>query len=135
MAARAHGRGHRDGRKALRRGRGIVPRSIAGDFALGLLPDLARAYDLGGHADSALAVYARYVAESQFGRLASDALYLGPSLKRLGELYEQKGDRDNAAKAYARFIELWKNADAELQPHVAEARRRLEKLAPVEKAR
>jgi tetratricopeptide (TPR) repeat protein len=99
------------------------------------LPDLARAYDLGGHADSALAVYARYAAGSQFGRLATDAVYLGPSLKRLGELYEEKGDRDNAAKAYARLVELWKNADPELQPHVTEARRRLEKLAPVEKPR
>jgi tetratricopeptide (TPR) repeat protein len=99
------------------------------------LPDLARAYDLGGHVDSALAVYARYAAGSDYGRLNTDATYLGPSLKRLGELYEEKGDRDNAAKAYARFIELWKNADPELQPHVTEARRRLEKLAPVEKPR
>ena len=104
-------------------------------FPWARLPDLARAYDLGGHADSALAVYARYAAGSEFGRLTSDATYLGPSLKRLGELYEEKGDRDNAAKAYARFIELWKNADAELQPHVIEARRRLEKLTPVEKPR
>jgi tetratricopeptide (TPR) repeat protein len=99
------------------------------------LPDLARAYDLGGHADSALAVYARYAAGSEYGRLGTDATYLGPSLKRLGELYEARGDRDNAARAYARFIELWKDADPDLQPQVAEARRRLSKLTLVEKPR
>ena len=92
------------------------------------LPDLARAYDLGGHADSAIAVYARYAAGSEYGRLATDAIYLGPSLKRLGELYEAKGDRDNAAKEYTRFVELWKNADPELQASVSDARARLTKL-------
>jgi tetratricopeptide (TPR) repeat protein len=92
------------------------------------LPDLARAYDLGGHADSALAVYARYAASSEFLQLATDATYLGPSLKRLGELYEAKGDRDNAAKQYARFVELWKNADPELQASVSDAKARLAKL-------
>ena len=57
------------------------------------------------------------------------------ALQRLGELYEAKGDAANAAKAYREFIELWKNADPELQPRVAEAKRRLAKLAPVEKPR
>jgi tetratricopeptide (TPR) repeat protein len=99
------------------------------------LPDLARAYDLGGHADSAIAVYARYAAGTEFGRLGTDATYLGPSLKRLGELYEAKGDRDKAVSYFARFIDLWKNADPELQPRVAEARARLAKLTQVEKPR
>jgi tetratricopeptide (TPR) repeat protein len=97
-------------------------------FPWARLPDLARAYDLGGHADSAIAVYARYAAGSEYGRLATDAIYLGPSLKRLGELYEAKGDRDNAAKEYARFVELWKNADPELQGSVTDAKARLVKL-------
>ena len=97
------------------------------------LPDLARAYDLGGKADSAIAVYARYAAGSEFGRLPSDALYLAPSVKRLGELYEAKGDRDNAIKQYTRFVELWKNADPELQPKVIEVKDRLRKLTPVER--
>jgi tetratricopeptide (TPR) repeat protein len=92
------------------------------------LPDLARAYDLGGHADSATAAYARYAAGTEPGRLPTDAIYLGPSLKRLGELYEAKGDRDNAAREYARFVELWKNADPELQGSVTDAKARLVKL-------
>ena len=99
------------------------------------LPDLARAYDLAGNADSALAVYARYVGTSEYNKLATDAVYLGPSLKRLGELYEAKGDRDNAIKQYTRFVELWKGADPELQPQVAAVRDRLRKLTPVERPR
>ncbi len=55
--------------------------------------------------------------------------------ERLGQLYEAKGNPDRAAEHYRRFIELWKNADPEFQPRVADARRRLAKLTPVEKAR
>jgi hypothetical protein len=36
---------------------------------------------------------------------------------------------------YRAFVEQWKNAEPELQPRVAEVRRRLEALTPVEKAR
>lgn len=94
-----------------------------------------RAHDLAGQSASALAVYARYAATSEFGKLGTDALYLGPSLRRLGELYEAKGDRDNAIAQYTRFVELWKDADPELQPHVNDVRARLRRLAPVERAR
>lgn len=97
------------------------------------LPDLARAYDLAGNTDSALAVYSRYVGTSEFEKLGTDAVYLGPSLKRLGELCEAKGDRDCAIKQYTRFIDLWKSADPELQPQVNTARERLKKLTPVER--
>jgi hypothetical protein len=48
--------------------------------------------------------------------------------KRLGELYEAKGDAQRAASNYLAFIELWKNADPELQPKVLEARQRLAHL-------
>jgi len=101
----------------------------------GRLPDLARAFDLAGNADSAIAIYARYVGFDAFNRLGADATYLGPSQKRLGELYEAKGDRDNAIKQYTAFVELWKNADPELQPQVQQVRERLRKLGQVEKPR
>lgn len=44
----------------------------------------------------------------------------------LAELYERAGNYDAAARNYARFIELWEEADPELRPRVNEARRRLE---------
>jgi tetratricopeptide (TPR) repeat protein len=58
-----------------------------------------------------------------------DAFSLAPSYKRLGELYEAKGDRKKAADYYGKFVDLWKDADAELQPGVAAVRQRLARLA------
>jgi hypothetical protein len=53
---------------------------------------------------------------------------LAPSLRRLGELYEAKGDRANAVAYYSRFVDLWKDADPALQPAVREAKARLARL-------
>ena len=61
-------------------------------------------------------------------RRHTDGLMLAGTLKRAGELYEARGDTARAITAYARFTSLWKNADPELQPRVAEVRQRLESL-------
>ena len=96
-------------------------------------PMLALSYDLGGKPDSALAAYERYLAiNDQFG-LFTEQYHLAPAYKRLGELYEAKGDIANAVKYYREFLELWKNADPELQPKVAEVRRKIARLADVER--
>ena len=95
------------------------------------LPNVARAYDLAGNADSAIAVFSRYV-DALSRNPAADALHLAGSYKRLGELYEAKGDRAKAASHYAKFVELWKNADPELQPKVAEVKKRLARLSDAE---
>ena len=55
--------------------------------------------------------------------------------ERLGQLYEAKGDTIRAVEHYHKFIELWKDADAVLQPRVKAARDRLYRLAPVERPR
>jgi hypothetical protein len=39
-----------------------------------------------------------------------------------------QGDRARAADYYSHFAELWRDADSDLQPRVAEARRRLATL-------
>ncbi len=44
------------------------------------------------------------------------------------KLYEEQGDRDKAIAAYERFIELWSNAEAPLQPQVSDAKRELARL-------
>ena len=58
-------------------------------------------------------------------QLEIDAQYLAFTHQRLGELYAQRGDREKAALHLQKFIELWKDADPELQPQVAEAKRKL----------
>jgi eukaryotic-like serine/threonine-protein kinase len=103
-----------------------------------MLPAIGRAYDLGGNADSAIAVFSRF-ADQRYAGYAYDpsvpATYGAGVIKRLGELYEAKGDRQKAATYYAKFIELWQNADPELQPKVAEVRKRLARLSDTEAKR
>jgi DNA-binding SARP family transcriptional activator len=49
-------------------------------------------------------------------------------LQELGELYEQKGDRTKALERYRTFVDLWQDADPELQPRVREIRERIARL-------
>ena len=80
--------------------------------------------------DSAVALYELYLTPSSGQRLscggwASDwRAYL-----RLAELYEDRSDRVKAVEYYRRFVELWKDADAELQPRVESARAAIARLS------
>jgi tetratricopeptide (TPR) repeat protein len=96
------------------------------------LPSIAQAYDLAGMADSAIAVFSRYV-DAVDRPLGTDYLTLAGSHKRLGELYEAKGDRAKAASHYTKFVALWKDADPELQPQVADVKKRLARLGDSER--
>jgi eukaryotic-like serine/threonine-protein kinase len=92
------------------------------------MPLLARAYDLDGKPDSAIAVYERYVHTPLLERSGADGLFLAGVHKRLGELYEAREQRDKAVQHYRTFIDLWKDADPELQPRVTDARQRVAAL-------
>ena len=95
---------------------------------------LAQAYDRAGKRDSAITTYERYIRTPDIMRLAvilrlgNDGTQLAPAHKRLGELYEQRGDRERARDHYARFVELWKDCDPELRPAVNEVKQRLTQL-------
>lgn len=60
---------------------------------------------------------------------ARDIAYLAPSHLRRGEMHDAAGDMAHAAFHYRRFVELWADADAELQPAVWRARERLAEIA------
>ena len=89
---------------------------------------LSRAYDQANAPDSTIANLERYLATPNIGRIYADSWMLGPAHKRLGELYEAKGDHAKAMSHYTEFVELWERADPDLQPKVAEVRVRLERL-------
>ncbi|HET8836032.1 MAG TPA: serine/threonine-protein kinase [Gemmatimonadales bacterium] len=91
--------------------------------------ELARLNDKAGRTDSALALYDRGIALPSMTRYTYDSYRLPAALKRAGELYEAKGDRAKAADRYRRFVDLWKDADPELQPGVREVRGRIARLA------
>jgi tetratricopeptide (TPR) repeat protein len=97
---------------------------MCGSYELGTIHDRL------GRPDSAIAAFERVAGTPtlESARLL-ESYTLAPSLKRLGELYESRGDRRRAADYYGRFIDLWKNADPELQPAVREVRGRLAQLA------
>jgi tetratricopeptide (TPR) repeat protein len=105
---------------------------------------LGRAFDAAGQTDSAIAEFERYIATPFWAKLTGDdnggigmgdAVVLAGIHKRLGELYEAKGENQKAASHYLAFIELWKNADPALQPKVAEVRQRLARLSNTEPVR
>ena len=90
-------------------------------------PDAARLFQQAGMTDSATAVLERYFALEGF-RAGLVAQYAA-DLRRLGELYEAKGERAKAIEAYGKFVDIWKNADPELQPMVKDARERIARLS------
>jgi eukaryotic-like serine/threonine-protein kinase len=88
---------------------------------------LARAHDLAGRPDSARAYLERYVSTPDFVAVR-DARWLPGVLRRLGEFYEESGEIDRAIEHYARFVNLWRDAEPGLQPQVREVSQRLERL-------
>ncbi len=83
------------------------------------------AYDRGRQADSARKYLTEYVDMPGGSRLNIDPDYLALTLYRLGELNQDAGDTKRAIMYYGRFIDLWKNADPDLQPRVTEARKQV----------
>lgn len=89
---------------------------------------MARAFDKVGQADSAIVWYERAAHVLNFGSYVTAPLNLPIAYRRLGELYEARGDTAKALDNYRAFVKLWANADAELQPQVADVRRRIDRL-------
>ncbi len=93
---------------------------------VGWLPlQLALTYDAAGQPDSAIVMFERYLRPSIAGRGLGNGFYRAHAYDRLGQLYASRGNRERAAHYTAQFVELWKDADPELQPRVAAARQRL----------
>ena len=89
---------------------------------------MALAFDRAGQADSAIVRYREFADSPHVFRVFSHQQRLAHTLRRLGELYEEAGDIENALLYYAQFVELWENADDELQPQVDEVRAKVQEL-------
>ena len=83
---------------------------------------------------SAITWYQRYLEIPPARRLLffQDAQNLARIRKRLGELYDQKGERQKALEQYSAFVDQWKDADPELQPAVASVKKRMAELTRAE---
>lgn len=58
----------------------------------------------------------------------AELAYVPVSQMRLGEIYDRLGEVEHAVAHYARFVDLWTDADPELRPMVDQAQARLDAL-------
>ncbi len=101
-------------------------REQSGCISCGLL-EIGEAFDALNQPDSALASYEALVTVPEAGPGAR-TLGLAPALRRLGELYESKGNKTKAIEYYTRLLDLWRNAEPELQPQVTTVKQRVAAL-------
>jgi len=120
--ALAEGR-YEDALAEYRRFRELLP-----GCAMCALFELAAAFDRMGETDSAIAYYEQNLGAPELFRIGNDREDLWRIQRRLGELYEERGDTAQAVEYYNRFVDLWNDADPELQPIVRDVRERLARL-------
>jgi tetratricopeptide (TPR) repeat protein/tRNA A-37 threonylcarbamoyl transferase component Bud32 len=94
---------------------------------------LSHVHDRLGNADSGIKYLEQYVTTPAYIRWGVDEGMFSAAILRLGELYEAKGNKTKAGEYYRRFVDLWSRAEPDLQPKVAEVRRRIARLADVER--
>jgi tetratricopeptide (TPR) repeat protein len=61
-------------------------------------------------------------------RASYELVYLGPAYLRQAEIYDRRGDHREALRHYQQFIDLWRDADPELQGMVEQAKKRIAEL-------
>jgi tetratricopeptide (TPR) repeat protein len=106
----------------------LLRRSDRGPCRMCAASILAVALDRAGQVEEAIDAYVAFDEMYGGGKPFFGALYGGHTLERLGQLYDEAADLQNAAKYYAAFTELWAEADAELEPRVRVAQARLEEI-------
>ncbi|HET9066934.1 MAG TPA: serine/threonine-protein kinase [Gemmatimonadales bacterium] len=94
------------------------------------LVEAGMALDRARRSDSALVLYEKALSmPSISGGSYYEMAWYPEVLRRLGELYEARGDRDKAIGYYSTLSDLWKNADTEMQPQLKAVRARIAALA------
>lgn len=83
----------------------------------------ARAYEMAGQSDSAIAVYERFL-RAPFTLSWLDAWFRADALERLAALHEERGESLKAGEAYELLLRFWRDADPELRPRLEQARAR-----------
>ncbi|MBI1808681.1 MAG: protein kinase [Gemmatimonadetes bacterium] len=101
--------------------------SIDRSCALCQHSDIGYTFDVAEQPDSAIAAYTQFLGAHGMPPFQY-ASWLPLIEKRLGELYDAKGKTTEAVAHYSAFIELWKNADPDLQPQVQKARDRVKAM-------
>ncbi len=85
-------------------------------------------WEAAGVPDSAIVYYRLGTDRPYTGDEPEGSMYEPVAMRRLGDLYEQRGDRKAALEWYGKFVDLWTSADADLQPAVRDARAHIARL-------
>ncbi len=88
-------------------------------YTRSLTYDLGQVYEDMGRPERAIELFEKSLQEPEAP--LSHAVRVATTHERLGGLYESAGDAAKASGHYARFAELWADADPELQPRVRHA--------------
>jgi len=91
--------------------------------------EIGMAFEHAGMADSAIVAYEHYMNTPYAWHFLEDAFRLPWVLEHVAALYEATERRDKARAAYVRLVDLWRDADPELQPRVTQARQRIAALS------
>ncbi|MFV1987265.1 MAG: hypothetical protein ACC682_08280 [Gemmatimonadota bacterium] len=89
---------------------------------------LARGFDSAGRPDSALVHYRQFLGSSHWQSVIPHTQYLAAALERAAELEYEAGNLREAAAYLAEFVNLWADADVDLQPRVTAAQTRLQEI-------
>jgi tetratricopeptide (TPR) repeat protein len=100
----------------------------ADPFSVDWRERMARAFDALGARDSAAAYYDWVAEHRDFRGYVHAGVHLPVVLRRLGLLYREMGDVARARLVTARLLALWRDADPELAPAVADMRTTLTAL-------
>ncbi len=98
---------------------------------------MARAKALTGNTKSAIEIYERLYNNTTAMKNQSGGDYIDYFLERpkvnyyLAQLYEKRGEVEQARKYYSTFLDLWKDADPDL-PELIDAKERLARLTPLD---
>lgn len=90
--------------------------------------DEGQAFEKLSEPDSAIAQYEHYV-NGHDTDPENREFFLAAALRKLGEMYASKGERQKAVEYYGRLVKLWKDADPELQYVVRDARKQMAELS------
>jgi len=106
----------------------ILPETEDGPCPICGLPMRARAQLALGQTDAAIATYEQYLSTPWIWRTWPDSWWRAEAYETLADLHDARGDPDRARLYYARLVDLWRDADPELQPRVRSAEQRLARL-------
>jgi tetratricopeptide (TPR) repeat protein len=100
----------------------LLARELVESCVLCVLPELGEAYAAVGQHREAVASLTEYVKAPVLKRAGTDNIVLHEVLIGLAESHEALGEAEKAGEYYRWILDLWSDADPELQPRIEELR-------------